>query len=331
MKLPWRIERRSASGGTKRTGGYNPGSGANYRYQRAGFTLAACQLYGSTLAAAAPENGPLNGDVLCDMGYRLGLRGWWAGVIEVGADGELTVTPFDATPYAGMWHGSTREHDGFASRNLRVPAAAVFRIRLPVQPVGAGSSTREMLEAAETALLGEARTGLHGRAVLTIPIEERASRPEQWTDIADWLQERYGAQRGAGLVPVLPPGVKPSQMGGEAAVEGNVLLRDQAFAEVEAQFGIPGLLRSATDGAAAHAYWRLAVVRTFTPIAKMIEAEALRKLEAPANLNIGAWFAAAHGDRARLIAARAGAMRRLTEAGMSIADAREAVAAFDDD
>ena len=330
MRLPWRIEKRAASGGATR-GGYNPGAGAEYRYQRAGFTLAACQLYGSVLAAVAPQDGPLNGDVLCDMGYQLGLRGRWAGVIEVGLDGELTVTPFDATPYAGMWQGSTRERDGFAPRTLRVPAAAVFHISLPVQPVGAGSSTREMLEAAETALLGEARSGLHGRAVLTIPIEERASRPEQWTEIAEWLNELYGAARGAGRVPVLPPGVKPGQMGGEGAVEGNVLLRDQAFAEVEAQFGIPGLLRAAADGAAAHAYWRLAVVRTFTPIAKMIEAEALRKLEAPANLNIGAWFAAAHGDRARLIAARAGAMRRLTEAGMTVAEAREAVAAFDDD
>ena len=73
-------------------------------------------------------------------------------------------------------------------------------------------------------------------------------------------------------------------------------------------------------------------MRTFTPIARLIEAEAAAKLDQPYELNRDAWFAASHSERARLIAARAGgAARLMSQAGMTEADALAAVRGFDAD
>ena len=297
----------------------------------AGIVLAACSLWSSTIATAAPAAGPLTARLLADCGYRLARRGRWTAVIEIDGDGDPVLTPFDAWPNNGVWTGATRENDGRQSRALQVPSAAVVNVQLPAPPINPLSSTYEILRELESGFVGDVRAGLAGRAVITMDDPAVGMTAEQHDALARDLEDRYAGARNAGRVPVLPAYAKPAQMGGGSADDYRIPLREQLFTEAEAQFGITGLLRPGADGASAHAHWRLAVVRTFTPIANLIEAEASAKLETEIRLDRSAWFAAAHGDRARLIVARANATSRLVTAGMSIADAQAAVAALDDD
>ena len=70
-------------------------------------------------------------------------------------------------------------------------------------------------KAARELQLANARSGLHGRAVLVVdPVGHKAMTRSQRGDIAETLEKNYTAQRGAGRVPVLPPGVTPGTMGG---------------------------------------------------------------------------------------------------------------------
>ena len=282
----------------------------------------------AALAAAAPSDGPLTPRIMYDLGTRLALHGRWSGFAEVRDDGELQLTPFNAWAVRGVWTGITQEQDGRLPRNIRAPGAAVFHVELPARPIPPNASTVEMLTAIETAAVGEARRGMSGRAVLTLPIEERATTADDWTKIAEWLEGKYTGARGAGRVPIMPPGVLPATMGGDE--RERVPLREQAFEEVEAMLGLPGLLRP-VDGAAAHAAWRIATVRTFGPLARLIEDEAALKLDRPYRLNRDAWFAASHSERARLIAARAGGIARLVGAGMTAQEAAGMVRGFDAD
>ena len=62
---------------------------------------------------------------------------------------------------------------------------------------------------------GNARSGLNGRAVLTMDKDFYAAAAKRGRDdIAKSLEAGYTEERGAGRVPVLPPGVVPAQMGG---------------------------------------------------------------------------------------------------------------------
>ena len=326
------VEAFAASGDGTATGTSFGERNPVYRTQT-GFILAACQLYGATLAAAAPDDGePLDAVTLYDMGFRLGWRGRWSGLIEVARDGDVILTPFDGTPTNGVWVGVTRERDGHTPRTVRAPAAAVFEVALPVPPVAAGTSTNDLLTALETALCSDAERALSGRAVLVMDRGMAALGADARATITKSLQDGYGDATKRGDVPVLPPGVSPATMGGTEAAGRMVDARNQVFTEVEAQYGVTGLLRPASDGASAHAHWRLAVVKTFAPMAKLIEAEAVRKLAERVTLDRSAWFAAAHGDRARLIVARSRAVSQLAALeGVTVEQARAMVASFDDD
>ena len=313
--------------------GYGPstwaGRGAHPSAEFAGVVVAAVGVWSSALAAAAPDAGPLTPYALADCGRRLASRGEWSALVEIGDDGELILTPFDATPRFGVWTGQTRERDGIRPRAVQAPADMVFHVELAARPLPFGASTRDILTAIEGSLAGDLRSGLRGRAVLTMDRALAATGSGVRDQITKSLQDGYTDAEGAGKVPVLPPGVEPASMGGE--LDWIPQQREQLFGEVEALFGIPGLLRP-SDGQAAHAAWRLATVRTFTPLARQIEDEARAKLDEPYTLNRDAWFAASHSERARLIAARAGGVSRLVnQAGMQAADALATVRSFDAD
>ena len=298
----------------------------------AGIVLGACSLWSSVIAAASPGAAPFDASTLADLGYRLARRGKWTAVIELDRDGGVQLTPFDAWARGGVWSGITRERDGRNGRALSAPSEAVFHVELSAPPINPLSSTYELLRSLEAGLIGDARSGMAGRALIRLAPEAASYSTDQQDQLAASVEQRYTGSKNAGRVPVLPAYAVPDTMGGEVGGADRVQLREQCFAETEAQFGITGLLRPASDGASAHAHWRLAVVKTFAPIANLIEAEAERKLGEPAGLDRSAWFAAAHGDRARLIVARANAVTRLAGLeGVSVATARDMVASFDDD
>lgn len=288
--------------------------------EQLGDVQAACRLYGTVLATAAPGDGPLTPWLLFDCGFRLGLRGKWQAVIEVGPDGRLKLTPFDAWPDRGVWIGSTRERDGRDSRNLSVPADAVFRIELPGgSPVSLLSSTASLAYANEWSLGKEVGTVAHN--VFTTDIGLLNSPPETRDEISESIDK---IMQKAGGPPVLPAGVFPGARLGPQPSAGQLQLREQLRLQVEAHFGIMGLL-SEMDGTAVHALWRVAVVRTFDPLARLVEMEAADKLDSAYTLNRDAWIAAPHSELARATAQRATAVQRLTAAGVEVDTAREAV------
>ena len=90
--------------------------------------------------------------------------------------------------------------DGLASPS---PIEAAARKALQVD-----NAARQLQE-------GNARSGLNGRAVLTMDKDFYAAAAKRGRDdIAKSLEAGYTEERGAGRVPVLPPGVVPAQMGG---------------------------------------------------------------------------------------------------------------------
>ena len=323
MRWPW-ARPREISGTQNVTGDGGFVQSLPPTVDQAGFVMAACNLYGSTLAAATPAAGPLTGRLLYDCGYRLGRYGKWTAVIEIDGAGDVVLTPFSAWPRAGVWTGYTRECDGRDNRALTVPGAAVFHVELPSPPLAPLASTAAILQELERAMAQEAIMPVlkyvkMGSAPVSI-------RPEQLDELSRGLAERYND----GGFAVLPAYAEEGGSVQPDPSEGALALRTQMRTDVEALFGVVGLL-SEGDGASAQAHWRVAMVRTFGPLANMIEAEAAAKLAGPVTLNRNTWFAAAHGDRARLIVARANGIARLVNAGMSIDDARTAVAGFDDD
>ena len=114
-------------------------------------------------------------------------------------------------------------------------------LRSPSPIEAAAYGALRMDRAARALAEGNARSGLHGRAVLTLDPEFYGSlSPEVWTQIVKTLEEGYGGERGAGRVPALPPGVKPAQMGGVSPVDLQVieLLKWNAL-DICRAFGVP--------------------------------------------------------------------------------------------
>ena len=286
-----------------------------------GFVAAACGLYASMLAAAAP-GAPLTARLLQDCGWRLGMRGQWTAVIEVGPGGNLVLTPFDAWPSEGFWNGASRERDGRTSRSLIVPAAAVFHVELPAPPLGMLSSTASIAYELDRGMAREAAIPT-GRLIETNVELASVSKPVR----DDMASTFLGAVEKASVA-VMPPGFKANQNDsgrvGPDPSDAAIKLRDQMRADVEGHFGIVGLL-SRMDAGAVQELWRVATVRTFGPIADLIEAEAADKLGEPVTLRRDRWVAAPHSEIARAQSQRAAGVARLVSAGVDVADARAAM------
>ena len=285
-----------------------------------GMVLAACRTYGTALAAMAPDSGPVTPELMFDCGCHLGRFGRWQAFIDVRADGTLRLTPFDAWANNGQWEGNTRERAGRASRHLTVPDDAVVAVGLPGgPPLGALSSTASIHHANERAIAQDATTP-NGR-VITMGLESLNIGSRARAEIAQSVEDARGG------VMVLPAGTALGSRGsgviGPDPSQGSLELRKQLRTEVEALFGIQGLL-SDMDAAAVNNLWRVASVRTFGPMARLVEDEAARKLDAPVRLNRRALIAAPVSEVARSVAQRAMALERMVNAGVGLAEARAA-------
>ncbi len=317
--LPWARPRPKPE--TDGPGGRSFLPAAEPAITQLGFVASACGLYASMLAAAAP-GAPLTARLLQDCGWRLGLRGQWTAVIEVGPDGNLVLTPFDAWPSEGFWNGTTREKDGRTPRSLIVPADAVFHVALPAPPLGPLSSTASIAYELERGMAREAALPV-GRLIGMAPELAAAAKSAR-----DEMASTFLGSIETASVGVMPPGFSASQNDsgkvGPDPSDGAIALRDQMRADVEGHFGIVGLL-SRMDAGAVQELWRVATVRTFGPIADLIEAEAADKLGEPVTLRRDRWVAAPHSEVARAMAQRAAGVGRLVTAGVAVVDARAAM------
>ena len=294
---------------------YRDGASAQVAAWRSAFIYTASNLYGQVLAGAAPD-GALDTYICYAIGRSLGLRGRFTGLIEVGPDGELSVTPMDAWLNNGRWTGTTRPRDGDTGRTVTAPDAAVFHVRFPdgQAPVSRVNPLGELAAGLDGAMIDETEVpalrviGLNPTAVAVTGTQRgdvdksiekaTADGKRHATVVAEIEQSRFGT---------LQP--DPSS----AAVQ----LRAQVRDDVAAAFGVIGLLSEAQD-ASAHGDWRVATTRTFEPLARLVEDEAARKLDAPVRFHRPAFIAAPHSEIARAIAQRATAVQRLVAAGMEI-------------
>ena len=102
-----------------------------------------------------------------------------------------------------------------AAQVLPIHGPGYNGLESPSPIAAAAASALASDQAARTLQLANAKSGLHGRGVLLVdPVGYSAMTRGQRGDIAKTLEKNYTAQRGAGRIPVLPPGVTPGTMGG---------------------------------------------------------------------------------------------------------------------
>ena len=268
------------------------------------------------MVAAAPADGPLTPAVVGHLVRDLVTRGRSQALIEVPDDEPLRLTPIRAWPNNGRWTGHTIEPDGYDQREVRnAPSAAVFNIEFASRRgrIRDGLSSADILTETEAHLAAEASS--RPVKALTQDLNLVGSSSNQWGEIAAGLRDNPG-------VSVIAPGVGTHVHHMRAnPADSMVELRAQLLRDIEALCGIGGIL-TVTDAAAIQALWRVATVRTFNPVARLIEAEAERKLNASYSFNRDAWIAAPQVELSRGLAQRATGVQRLVTAGMEVAEAR---------
>ena len=228
------------------------------------FVRAAANLFGSVLAAAAP-GGVVTPALALVMGHRLTTRGRFTGLVEVGADGQFTIEPMDAWVNRGRWTGSTVPLDGDTGRSVVAPDDAVVNVRWPDAPVSRRGDFATIIEELDGAMLADAKTPVQWLLPLSFEHLNTGSTGRAM------INEQLAALQGVLAVPTGVDVGKATQIGPSPS-EGALKLREQLRTDVEAAFGIIGLL-SETEGVGIHGHWRVATVRTFEPLAVAIESE----------------------------------------------------------
>lgn len=131
------------------------------------------------------------------------------------ADGPLRhdVTLIDGRVMAGLddtqcFHVHLDGYDGAMSPSPIVCAAQMA--------LGLG-------HAAASTMGTDLRAGMRGRTVLELHPEMQGWSDDQSRDVTEMLRDGYGKITARGLVPVLPAGVKASQLGGPSAVDLQII------------------------------------------------------------------------------------------------------------
>ncbi len=295
-------------------------SPASYANAQVAFIRAAANLYASALAVASPGE-TLDASTCHAIGKALATRGWFTGLIEIDADGSPIVTPMDAWLNRGRWIGTTRPLNGDTGLSVSAPDDAVLSVRYAdgEAPIARINPLADLAAKLDAAMIEEAETPV--LRVLGLDATGIASGPDQRGDITTGVMD---AGKDGLRVVTVPAMVEQSRIGkiGPEPERGAVELRKQVREDVEAAYGVQGLL-SDSGSTETHGYWRVATVRTFTPLAMMIEREAARKLDSAPVFRREAWIAAPHSEVARATAQRATAVQRLVAAGVDVERAIE--------
>ena len=287
------------------------------------FIHAAANLYGSILAAASP-GGALDAPTCFGIGRALAYRGWFTGLVQLDANGDPYIVPMDAWLHNGIWTGTTRPLSGEIGATVRAPDAAVLNVRYPdgQAPVSRVNPLSDLGAALEASMISEARVpvlrllGLDPSGATTTPMQHGA--------IDKSIDDAVSAGKHHATVAAMIDQSRIGSMHPDPS-SGAVALRGQVRDDVAAAFGVLGLLSEAQD-ASGQSDWRVATKRTWEPLAMLVEAEAVRKLETPVRFNRRAWIAAPHSEVARAVAQRAAAVQRLVAAGMELERAVEIAA-----
>ncbi len=310
--VPWVTRTKSetdlaAGGALTLDGGSLPG------HEQVTLIGAAVRTWGWALAAATP-GAPLTGEVLYWAGRQLGLRG--KATLAIMLEGEAaTLLPYAATRKGDQWTGSVTLPDGNTAKHDTEDGGVVHLVLAGGAPIGAGDSAASLAVVVDAAAATEA----------SIPPGHAINMGEQMAragkEVRDQIAATFGAALARSGLVVMPPGAEHGQHYGPEPSAGLVALREQVRNDIEAAFGITGLLQPLTGRDSGPAAWRLAIVRTFNPLASMVEVEASAKLETEIRLNRDAWIPASHLDLARAAALRSQAANRLVQAGFSNEDA----------
>lgn len=176
---------------------------------------------------------------------RLRLRRWYWRVFAYSlltdGNGFMLRTGQRDTPLLPAIEGhSTRQHDGSLRHRLTtidnvtrdgLPDDAVVRVHLagfdgvssPSPIVSAARDALSMAGAATEGLQVDLRAGVSGRVVLQTDAEFMGITADQRREITELLRDGFSGLRKRGLVPVLPPGITSTQMGGASAVDLHVI------------------------------------------------------------------------------------------------------------
>ena len=278
------------------------------------FVHTAANLYGSALAAATPA--ALDPAVSFAIGRTLATRGWFAGLIQLDGDGDPLIVPADLWINRGVWTGTTRPLDGEIGVPVAAPDAAVINVRYPdgLAPVSRVHPLGDLAAALDGAMRDEAEVPV--LRLIGLALNAAFTTAEQRTAITAGLQKLGVDDSRLATVASEVEQARVGRLGPEpdrAAVE----LRDQIRHDVAAAYGVQGLL---AEGASTeiHGFWRVATVRTFEPLALMVEAELARKLDTPARFDRSKWIAAPVSEVARERAQRGAAVQRLVAAGVEV-------------
>lgn len=250
---------------------------------------------------------------LGSVGYALGMYG--AATLAIGIDTMTGVERFlplrvwptgDGTTYSG----TTMPLDARQPMPVRVSEDSVIRVALPHSkpPFAFGDSAADGLSMLETSLKRES-------AVLPTHFIETDERligmgKDARADIERSMITAR-ADRNAGHAPVLAAGLKPSETRfGPKPTEAAIKMRQDYTLDVEAAYGIVGLLRQGAS-TESQMLWRAAVIRTALPLIKMLEQEASAKLERDVEFRKDNLTLATFADRVR-------GVRQLTDAGVEV-------------
>ena len=276
-------------------------------------------IWARSLQVAAP-GGMVSAELAYDIGWRLGTRGWWTGLVLGGEN----LIPAELYRVNDMWTGTTRPLDNTVEQAATAGDHAVISIRFPHdrRPIPLGTPLQDALAEMDRAVFDELRIpsgqvlgvdkdagaalGPSGRNLVTVGLQIDAAR------------ESFAAKKPG--VFVMDAAIEQSRIGkiGPAPSDGVLNMREQLIKNVEAAYGIMGLMGGQPGSTEINGFWRLAASQTYKGLARMVEEELDRKLALGIRFDPQAWIAAPYSELARAHSQRANAVATLVGAGMEL-------------
>ena len=248
-------------------------------------------------------------------------------VVDLDEDGNTTLTPFrGGITQNGVYTGNTMDHLTLAEEHINVSHERVIDVRLVSGAPRIGpliAATRALVRIDKNIEI-DAKSGMRGRPIIKVDPNFVNTTGKQRDAMANSLKENFSGVIQRDQTPVLPAGYDTDMLGGPEGITQIGGTRAELRQDVQGLMGVNGLLTT-DDAQAVHSLWRLAVVRTFVPIARLIEDETESKLDRRVTLNQDAWVIAPIMEQAQGINRRTQALKNLVDAGFDRDEARRIV------
>ena len=248
-------------------------------------------------------------------------------VVDLDEDGNTTLMPFrGGITTNGVYTGNTMDHLTLAEEHINVSHERVIDVRLVsgAPRVGPLIAAIRALVRVDKNIESDAKDGMRGKPLLLTDTQLMNASAKQRATLAQDMKENFSGARQRGQIPVVPAGYSPDTFGGPEGITQIGGTRAELREDIQGLMGVNGLLTT-DDAQAVHSLWRLAVVRTFVPIARLIEDETASKLDQRVTLNQDAWVIAPIMEQAQGINRRTQALKNLVDAGFDRDEARRIV------